>query len=206
MENIGEIIKKFRKNKGLNQQELAKKLGLTVQSLCRMETGKNKIHTQHLEEICDVLGIHVLEFWNEVFGQNKKEEPSRDIPIVGYVNSQTKSRNIIWSNEGLPVSNPIGVVSTLTNMPDTNFYALIIDDNTMDPFEAGWIVVVDPNAEIQNRDHVIVRHNESVLLRRIVIEDKTSFSLHATKSFETPLKLSRLRTKVLHKAWCFVAR
>ncbi|MBF0106915.1 MAG: hypothetical protein HQM16_16505 [Deltaproteobacteria bacterium] len=51
-----------------------------------------------------------------------------------------------------------------------------------------------------------MKHNESVLLRRIVIEDKTSFSLHATKSFETPLKLSRLRTKVLHKAWCFVAR
>ena len=185
---------------------MAKKLGITVQSLSRLENSKGKIHTDRLEEICDLLDVPLMEFWSAVTGKTEPIAAFKELPLVGYVNDSSKKNKIIWSEKGLPISPAIGSVAISGKMPHSDCYALMINDSSMDPFETGWVVVVDPEGDIQNRDHVVVEYHGEVLLRRIEINDKRSFSLHVNKGFQEPLLLDKQEIKILHKAWCFISR
>ncbi|MBM6593733.1 helix-turn-helix domain-containing protein [Microvirga pudoricolor] len=57
---IGERIREARKAKGLSQEILAKRLGLTFQQLQKYEKGTNRITAGRLEEISRALGCPLL--------------------------------------------------------------------------------------------------------------------------------------------------
>ena len=54
---IGENIKFYRLQKGMNQQELAKLVGVTATTLSKMEYGQSSIKLDTLAEIAKVLGV-----------------------------------------------------------------------------------------------------------------------------------------------------
>ena len=56
-QNIGLSIKKARKLRNINQEKLAKKIGITTESLSRIETEKINPSIETLTKISKTLGI-----------------------------------------------------------------------------------------------------------------------------------------------------
>lgn len=61
---IGNFIAECRKSKGLTQQELADKLGLTAKAVSKWECGKGLPDVSLYEDICAELGISLNEFFS----------------------------------------------------------------------------------------------------------------------------------------------
>ena len=58
-QNIGLSIKKARKLRNINQEKLAKKIGITTESLSRIETEKINPSIETLTKISKTLGIPI---------------------------------------------------------------------------------------------------------------------------------------------------
>lgn len=70
----GERIKKFRKAKGFTQEQLASKIGVSVMTIRRFESGTREPKIKMLESIADVLEIPVSGLFDfeqpfEIIGQ-----------------------------------------------------------------------------------------------------------------------------------------
>ena len=59
---IGKFILNCRKEKGLTQEQLAEKLGVTSKSISRWENGRNMPDYSILKDLCNILDIDVNEF------------------------------------------------------------------------------------------------------------------------------------------------
>lgn len=64
MFDIGGRIKELRTAKGLQQEELADMVGITRESLSRMERNKVSSSIETLQRICDALGVSLRHFFN----------------------------------------------------------------------------------------------------------------------------------------------
>jgi transcriptional regulator with XRE-family HTH domain len=62
---IGERILYFRKQEKLTQEQLAKRAKVTVQTICRIETGENYGNIETLVRIADALGVHVEQLFRD---------------------------------------------------------------------------------------------------------------------------------------------
>ena len=60
---IGNQIKTFRKSAGFTQDELAKRLNTTKQTISRYEKGDRKANQDMLFELCDILGVSIDDFF-----------------------------------------------------------------------------------------------------------------------------------------------
>lgn len=56
---LGQDIKRFRKQKGLNQQDLAHLAGLSVRPIYLLESGKGNVRLETLIAICNALGLTI---------------------------------------------------------------------------------------------------------------------------------------------------
>jgi len=63
--NIPAAIKKFRKDKGLSQQQVADSAKMNRVQYTRIETGKAEVTTATLQRIAKVLDVPVVEFFKE---------------------------------------------------------------------------------------------------------------------------------------------
>ena len=63
---VGLSIKKRREQLGMSQAELAKRLGKSKASLCKIEKGVNDINTKNLAEIAKVLECSVADLVKEI--------------------------------------------------------------------------------------------------------------------------------------------
>lgn len=59
---IGEQIKKFRIRKGMTQNDLAEKIGLTEKQISKIETGVHYPMFENFVKIMDVLGVQLKDF------------------------------------------------------------------------------------------------------------------------------------------------
>lgn len=60
---IGKQIKTFRKSAGFTQDELAKRLNTTKQTISRYEKGDRKANQDMLFELCDIFGVSIDDFF-----------------------------------------------------------------------------------------------------------------------------------------------
>ena len=70
---IGTQIKTFRKSAGFTQDELAKRLNTTKQTISRYEKGDRKANQDMLFELCDIFGVSIDDFFPS---QNESNQPS----------------------------------------------------------------------------------------------------------------------------------
>ena len=61
---LGANIAKYRKAKGLTQVNLAVKLGLSYEYICRVEKGQKYMSLRKLFELTDVLGVKFSDITN----------------------------------------------------------------------------------------------------------------------------------------------
>lgn len=65
-ETLAKNLKRYRLLKGLKQSDLAAKVGLTSDTICKIETGKQEnIGHKHLIAICRALDISIEELFLE---------------------------------------------------------------------------------------------------------------------------------------------
>lgn len=69
---IGMRIKEARKKKGLTQEQLVEKMGVSIAYLSKVETGKIHINLERLSQICAILGITEGEILNGVSNHSEK--------------------------------------------------------------------------------------------------------------------------------------
>lgn len=69
---IGTQIKTFRKSAGFTQDELAKRLNTTKQTISRYEKGDRKANQDMLFELCDIFGVSIDDFFPS---QNESTQP-----------------------------------------------------------------------------------------------------------------------------------
>jgi transcriptional regulator with XRE-family HTH domain len=60
---IGERIKKRRKELKISQEELAEILGVTYQQVQRYENGRNRLNVENIQMIADALSVSVSYFF-----------------------------------------------------------------------------------------------------------------------------------------------
>ena len=75
---IGTQIKTFRKSAGFTQDELAKRLNTTKQTISRYEKGDRKANQDMLFELCDIFGVSIDDFFPS---QNESNQPPTTSPI-----------------------------------------------------------------------------------------------------------------------------
>ena len=59
--NLGELIEVQRKKLGLQQKQVAKMVGITNVSLCKVQTGERKLSKKKLKILADVLNVDYLK-------------------------------------------------------------------------------------------------------------------------------------------------
>ncbi len=64
--NIGFILKTFRLNKNLTQEQLSEQLGISLKYISRIETGNNGIKTQTLINYMNLLGVTPNELFKNL--------------------------------------------------------------------------------------------------------------------------------------------
>lgn len=91
--NIGDMILKLRKEKGLSQEEVAEKLNVTRQTVSKWETGESKPDFDKIIPLCDLFSITTEELLrgkrieqkqekeNEIVGVNRKRDRAKVLSI-----------------------------------------------------------------------------------------------------------------------------
>lgn len=102
---IGNQIKTFRKSAGFTQDELAKRLNTTKQTISRYEKGDRKANQDMLFELCDIFGVSIDDFFpsqNETLQSPTASsiqtiydelKPPRQAKVLTYAERQLKEQN-----------------------------------------------------------------------------------------------------------------
>ena len=86
---IGNQIKTFRKSAGFTQDELAKRLNTTKQTISRYEKGDRKANQDMLFELCDIFGVSIDDFFPS---QNETLQSPSTSPIQTIYNQLHQPR------------------------------------------------------------------------------------------------------------------
>lgn len=102
---IGTQIKMFRKSAGFTQDELAKRLNTTKQTISRYEKGDRKANQDMLFELCDIFGVSIDDFFpsqnestqlptsSQIQNIYDQLEDDRQKKVVTYAERQLKEQN-----------------------------------------------------------------------------------------------------------------
>jgi transcriptional regulator with XRE-family HTH domain len=75
--NLGEkkrflsLVRQVRLDAGMRQEDLAAKLGEPQSFVSRYESGERRLDVLELRQICEVLGVSLLEFVRRLEGDSK---------------------------------------------------------------------------------------------------------------------------------------
>jgi transcriptional regulator with XRE-family HTH domain len=61
MRKLGEVLQSTRLKRGLSQEQLAERSGVSVQHIAFIEQGRRKPQLKTLEKIADALGVRVKD-------------------------------------------------------------------------------------------------------------------------------------------------
>ena len=78
MDNLSNILKNARNNKGLTQRELAALIGKTKNVISNWENGLNSPDVDMIELLCGILDIPV----EDIFKDLKKQDEKKDSPLM----------------------------------------------------------------------------------------------------------------------------
>ena len=80
---IGQRVSQYRKTAGLTQHDLAEKVGISIESISRLERGSTMTSIAKLDDIAQALGIELADLLNFQDGKSKKnlamDELQRDL-------------------------------------------------------------------------------------------------------------------------------
>ena len=90
---IGQQIRKYRKARGLSQEELAEKVYISIPHMSHIETGKTKLSLQVFVDIARVLGVST----DDLLGDSEFEQQLRVPEIISLLDSCTPKQLNLFS-------------------------------------------------------------------------------------------------------------
>lgn len=76
---IGSVIRKYRKECGLTQEEMAKRLGVTTPAVNKWENGESLSDIEKCKRLADVFGVTV----DDLINYEKKDSLGLEVPPKG---------------------------------------------------------------------------------------------------------------------------
>ncbi len=76
---VGSKIRQLRKERGLTQSELARRIGVQQSDLCRMENGEYKVSLDTLFKVLGVFGMDIGEFFRDEFPSPHATDREREL-------------------------------------------------------------------------------------------------------------------------------
>ena len=156
---IGQLIKQSRKEKGITQNELAKRIGVSAGAISRWESGDiENMRRDRIEKLADALGIDP----NIIIGIEPNREMGGNIPILGRVAA------------GIPID-AVEEIIGYEEIPKrllayASYFALKIRGESMQPnIQDSDIVIVRKQESASDGDIVIaqVNHDEEATCKRL---------------------------------------
>ena len=95
-EKIGKFIAECRKKKGMTQEELSEKIGVSRKSVSRWENGKNMPDLSLFKPLCEVLDITINELMSgeKVPNKNYNEKLEENIiNTIDYIDKKNNKKN-----------------------------------------------------------------------------------------------------------------
>jgi len=184
---FGESFKKMRKSKGLTQDDLAKAVGVTRQSVQKWESDSSKPSFDKWGSIENALGVDkawILEIsgndlshaFSDIFtdyqlpntppNTSPHHEPHQTIkiPLISWVQAGD------WQYAADPM--PPGVADEWIETSATrseHAYALTVHGDSMEPeFASGDIITVDPERQAENGSYVVVKNGAEATFKQYV--------------------------------------
>ena len=94
-EKFGKVLREFRIKKGLTQEQLSEKLGISLKYISRIENGNNGIKTQTLIKYINILGFTPNTIYKD-FIENK--DVKYDIELAETICSLPKGKKEFIKN------------------------------------------------------------------------------------------------------------
>ena len=170
---IGTQIKTFRKSAGFTQDELAKRLNTTKQTISRYEKGDRKANQDMLFELCDIFGVSIDDFFpsqnestqppatSSIQSIYDQLEPPRQGKVLTYAESQLKEQNnkVITIEEKLfeyRVFEKLSAGTGFSYFNDGN-YDTVFYDKDLDHDFASWVFGDSMDPKYMNGEVVLVK-------------------------------------------------
>lgn len=89
MNSLGTTIRKIREEKRFSQDYVAKKIGISQNSYCKIESGETNITIERLFRIAEILETSVHDILNK--NEYQKVKIKNNQAVIGHVNNLTLS-------------------------------------------------------------------------------------------------------------------
>ena len=204
---IGNQIKTFRKSAGFTQDELAKRLNTTKQTISRYEKGDRKANQDMLFELCDIFGVSIDDFFpsqNETLQspptssiQTIYDElnPPRQVKVLNYAKRQLNEQENevseaiqLYSYDYYDHPASAGTGQYLNDVRverielpvdiDADFVIPIKGDSMEPDYHDGDLVFIQTSVDLNDGVIGVFNYNGDAYIKQLVI-DKEQAYLHS---------------------------
>ncbi len=165
---LGVRLKEARVRADYKQQEVATKLGVSIQTVSNWEAGRHAPTAVHLGSLTNLYGVVVVEGLSDVdvVLNFLSTAGFQKLPIKGYVGSTKEVWEVDLGTISLPQTDVL-----LRQAP--NVFALVVSGDSFqgDGIEDGDTILVDPDAGLQVGSIHIVRSKHELCARHVFLED-----------------------------------
>lgn len=159
MKNFGINLKRLRKAKGLNQDELAAELGTRKSNISNYETGYSNPPASTLKKIADFFDVTMDELCSKAL----VVPPSLNEPGLVAVNAPLHSVPVYTVFSALGNTKPLYSLSLpIDFLGEGNFFAVKVNDQTMSlaGLSDGSVAIVKKQNTVQNGELALVTIND----------------------------------------------
>jgi len=195
---IGEFIRKKREEAKLSLRAVAKKAGISHVTLIDIEHGKKQPRVETLRRILSAMRVSWDECLKETGIANVEgtaySEVAR-VPIISWI--KAGEWGYVW--EVFDPDDAEGWIPTDVKGP--RVFALRVVGDSMEPrFKEGDIIVVDPDAQVDPGNFVIVRNQEGEVVFKQLKRYGRTWVLHSLNPKYPDIEVGRIaRLKLVGK-------
>ena len=194
MSRVSDNIKKARLDSGMNQKQLAKKLGVSESFVNEIETGRRVLSESTINRIANVLKINLNDI--NMYDEDAKEEKIKEVISVKKESKKNEPINELWNDAFGSVIRNVPILDyELKNILDTKAMPILsnkingfsqdkvaflkIEDDDMMGYRIckGDIAFINLSHEIENSSICLIEHNCEKIIRQIKKLDSSKILL-----------------------------
>ena len=174
---IGEKIKYYREQRGLTQEDLAKRLNISRQSISRYESGDRATNQDFLFELADIFEVNIDDFFPPRENFVTKVQEIINIPVLGTITCGEPilaEENIESYREEVADLTPSGTV----------FFLETKGDSMVPTIPEGSFVLIRQQEEVENNEiaAVLVNGDTEATLKRVKYQGDTMILMPDNKN------------------------
>ena len=168
-------IKQLRNEKNINQDVLAKLLGLEIAGISKLETGRVPLKDEYIVKLAEYFGVSTDYILGKSDNRNNDIAVSK-IPILGTVKA---------GYDWLAEENIVDYITLKENIPNVGeYYALRITGDSMLPLLAeGDLVIVHDQDDVESGQTAVILINGEEATVKKVVKTNEGIELHAMNPY-----------------------